>query len=122
MARKSVNKKRAATNGKVTKAQAIRDSRKELGRKARPRDIIAALAAQGVEVSSAQVSTTLKAAGARRKRRGRRGRPPGRRAVAGRGHGRNVSANDLLAAKELADRLGGVTAVKEALEVLIQLQ
>ena len=50
--------------GKISKAQAIRDAAKGLGgKKVRPKEVIAALAAQGITVSSPQVSATLKAAG-----------------------------------------------------------
>jgi hypothetical protein len=51
----------------MTKAQSIREAARELGKKARPRHIIAALAAKGIKVTSAQVSTTLKALPAPRK-------------------------------------------------------
>jgi hypothetical protein len=61
-------KKQPASTG-TTKAQAIRDTAKELGRKVRPKGIIAALAEKGITVVSAQVSTVLKAAGLRRGRR-----------------------------------------------------
>src|SRR6185437_3603354 len=65
----------ASSNGASrhgNKAEAIRVAAKSLGRKVRPRDVIAILKEQGITVSSAQVSTTLKAMGMRRTRRGRK--------------------------------------------------
>jgi hypothetical protein len=114
--RKSAHKGSAA-QGTVSKAQAIRDAAKKLGSKVRPKDVIAALAAEGITVSSPQVSATLKAAGYRRSRRGRsasNGSSAGHRST-------EVSLEHLLAAKALADKLGGVEAAKKAIEVLTRL-
>ena len=78
VAKKSAGKQPAAaaatSNGvaQVNKAQRIRDVAKSLGKKVRPKDVIAELAEEGIPVSSAQVSTTLAAAGYRRKRRGKK--------------------------------------------------
>ena len=108
-------------NGSINKAQAIRDTGKELGKKARPKDIIAALAAKGITVTSPQVSMTLKAAGLRKGRRKKKGVP----AVAGKQHssnGHGFSINELLKVKKLAEELGGTAKLKElaaALERLV---
>jgi hypothetical protein len=63
MAKKSAPKKfktkRQPSSNGVSKAQSIRDTAKELGKKARPKDIITALAAKGVSVSYALVDSTL---------------------------------------------------------------
>ena len=67
--KKTTHTKASHAHGGVNKAQAIRDAAKKLGKKVRPKDIIAALAADGITVSSPQVSSTLKAAGYRRTRR-----------------------------------------------------
>ncbi len=72
--RRTRGKRAAAAPSNATemsKAQRIRDVAKTLGRKVRPRDVIAELAKEGITVSSAQVSMTLRSAGYRRKRRGR---------------------------------------------------
>src|ERR1043165_6510598 len=61
-----------SASGEPSKAQQIRDAAKTLGKKVRPRDIVAALKEKGTTVTSAQVSTTLSAAGYRRKRRGKK--------------------------------------------------
>jgi hypothetical protein len=119
MAKKRARKK-AASNG-VTKAQAIRDAAKELGKKARPRDIIATLKAKGISVSSPQVSATLKAAGLRRGRRGGKAKmaaAAARRSI--NGHGLDIS--QLVQVKKLADQLGGTGKLKDlaaALERLV---
>ncbi len=70
--KRAARTKGSRASGGVNKAQAIRDTAKKLGHKVRPKDIIAALAAEGITVSSPQVSATLKAAGYRRSRRGGR--------------------------------------------------
>ena len=98
--KKRKTKKQPASNG-TTKAQAIRDAAQELGKKARPKDIIAALATKGISVSPQQVSTTLKAAGLRR---GRRRRKAGKVIAATNGQGLNI--NELVQVKKLAEQLG----------------
>ena len=133
-AKKSVRKKSAAKkpNSKkrkakkqpgTSKAQAIRDIAKELGRKARPRDIIAALAEKGIKVVSAQVSMTLKAAGMRRRRRRRKVVM----AVAARQASRNgksqaFNVDDLIQVRELAAKIGGLDKLKESVAALEKLQ
>ena len=116
--KKPVHSKANHAHGGVNKAQAIRDAAKKLGKKVRPKDIISALAAEGITVSSPQVSATLKAAGYRRTRRtGRAG------STASHGHGKSteVSLEHLLAAKALATKLGSVEAAKKAIDVLAKL-
>ena len=124
MAKKSAPKKRktkkqSSSNG-VSKAQSIRDTAKELGKKARPRDIIAALADKGISVSSQQVSKTLKAAGLRRGRRRRRVVA----AVAAKqhsGNGQGLNINELVQVKKLAEQLGGTGKLKELAAALERL-
>jgi arginine repressor len=119
--RKSRGKKAAAaTNGagEMSKAQRIRDVAKTLGKKVRPRDVIAELAKEGVKVSSAQVSMTLRSAGYRRRRRGKKAAGTTAAAPAF-GNGLNVEA--LIAAKALIAKVGSVEAVEEALKVLKKL-
>lgn len=102
------------------KSEAIRAAAKSLGKKVRPRDVIAMLKEQGIEVSSAQVSTTLKAMGMRRTRRGR---GAGVRAAAPRAIGRSesISIDDLIAAKKLVEQLGGIDQAKTAISALAKL-
>jgi arginine repressor len=113
-------KKSASTNGAAGrghKAEAIRGAARKLGKKVRPRDVIAMLKEQGITVSSAQVSTTLKAMGMRKVRRGRK---PGAVASAA-SRSDSISINDLVAAKRLVNQLGSVEAVSQALSALARL-
>ncbi len=94
--------------GKLSKASAIRAAWEKLGHSARPRDVIAALAARGVAVSSAQVSML-------------------RKSLLGNGRSEaassamSVSLDHLLAAKALAHRLGGIEPARQALASLAKL-
>jgi hypothetical protein len=79
--------------------------------------VIAELAKEGISVSSAQVSTTLSAAGYRRKRRGKRvGAAAAHSTV---GNGLNLEA--LIAAKALIAKVGGIEVAQEPLAVLKKL-
>jgi hypothetical protein len=121
MAKASMAKKRKkapASNG-VTKAQSIRDMAKELGKKARPRDIIAALAAKGITVTSPQVTQTLKAAGLRRGRRKKAKTGVVATKPSANGHGLDLA--ELLQVKKLAEQLGGPAKVKELAAALERL-
>ncbi len=101
--------------GEVNKAQRIRDVAKSLGKTVRPRDVIAVLAKEGIKVSSPQVSKTLRHAGYRRKRRGKRGATAGAKATSG------LNLDSLLAAKALIEKSGSVEAAQEALAALKKL-
>lgn len=113
----------ASTNGAAERGQkveAIRSAAKSLGKKVRPRDVIAMLKEQGIEVSSAQVSTTLKAMGMRRTRRGQgAGVSAGTPRVVSRSD--SISIADLIAAKKLVEQLGGIDQAKTAVSALAKL-
>jgi hypothetical protein len=79
-----------------------------MGHSARPRDVIAALKKQGVKVTSAQVSTLRRKSSANGAHR--RGDAAG-----------VVSLAHLLAAKQLAERLGGIPVARQALDSLARL-
>jgi hypothetical protein len=118
MAKKSAPRKRKikhSPNG-ISKAQAIRDTAKELGKKARPRDIIAALEAKKIMVSSAQVSMTLKAAGLRRRRRGRKVK-----AAVANGQVRTFIVTELVQVKKLSEQVGGADKLKQLVGALERL-
>jgi hypothetical protein len=125
MARRS----QESSTAQMSKADAIRDAVSRLGRKARPRDVIADLAEKGVTVTSPQVSSLMKKLGIKRRRR-RGGRVATNGAVAHKSTGTKrgpratggLTASDLLDAKKLADQLGGVEKLKKALDLLEQLQ
>jgi hypothetical protein len=126
MARRSKD----SSTAEMSKADAIRDAVSRLGRKARPRDVIADLAEKGVTVTSPQVSSLMKKLGIKRRRRrgAQRGAANGAVGQTSSGAKRGpratggLSANDLLDAKKLADQLGGVEKLKKALDLLEQLQ
>ena len=102
---------RRAGRGKVNKAQAIRDVLKTMGNDAAPKDVIAQLATQKIEVSAAQVSNVK--ADIRRKEGGFM--------PLGRGKGA-LTLESLKEAKHLADKLGGVDQARRALEALASLR
>jgi len=99
----------------TSKAQAIRDALSHLGRRARPRDVIAHLKDGGVIVSPAQVSAVRKVF---RKHGGLKRSVVGS-AVKSNGDG-GISVEHLIAAKRLADQVG-LAAAKRALEFLVKL-
>ena len=86
-----------------------------LGRRTRPRDVIAHLKEGGVTVSPAQVSAI---------RKGFRKHGAGKRSVAGLAAKANsdagIAVEHLIAAKRLADQVG-LEAAKRALEFLVKL-
>jgi hypothetical protein len=104
-----------------TKADQIRRIAQGMGKRVRPRDVIAALDAEGISVSFAQVGQVLKSLGMRR----RRGRGPATarstRATATANAAETISLQALIAAKRLADQLGGVQAAKQAMDALARL-
>lgn len=121
-AKKRSNKKKPASNG-TSKAQSIRDAFKELGKKTRPKDIIAALAEKGITVTSPQVSMTLKAAGLRRGRRRRRVVAVlATQKSSGNGKSPPLNVNDLMQVRELATKIGGIDKLKESVAALEKLQ
>ena len=120
--KKSAAKRSASRNGAAkhgNKAEAIRAAAKSLGGKVRPRDVIAKLREQGITVSSAQVSQTLKAMGMRKVRRGRK---PGAAAASRTSNGStSITIENLIAAKKLVAQLGSIEAASQALSALAKL-
>jgi arginine repressor len=102
-----------------SKAEMIRQTAKSSGKKVRPRDIIAKLKEQGVEVSSALVSSTLRAAGFRRKRRGRKA---GAQSVRTRATANGLNLDALIAAKSLIEKVGGIENAEAAISALKRLR
>jgi hypothetical protein len=109
MAKKTLRRRKSRAG---SKAQAIRDEFSSQGAKARPKDVIAALKAKGISVSSAQVSN-IKAGLGKRK--------PGRKAHLDHGTNGTISLTSLLEAKKLADRLGGIDVARQSIEALVKL-
>jgi hypothetical protein len=106
----------AAPSNHSTKAEQIRQAAKSLGRKVRPRDVIAKLAEQGVIVSSAHVSAVLASMGMKRRRRGGRRAVPMVETIAS-----TLTLDSLLAAKKLVSQLGSVEVAKTAVDALARL-
>lgn len=124
----------AKKSGGPNKSAAIRDY-VQANPDAKPKEIVDALSAQGVAVSSAFVSTIKSkmtsggGGGGRKKKRAKAGRPKGSvtkkrtveaapRAARTGGGGGDVSVASLLKAKKLAEELGGVAKAKATLEAL----
>ncbi len=105
----------ATRNGAAgtSKAQAIRDAFATLGRRTRPRDVIAHLLERGTAVSAAQVS-------ALRKSLRKPGRPANGAPAAAMRQEIAVTLEHLLAAKKLADQVG-IQAAKRAVDFLARL-
>jgi hypothetical protein len=106
---------RAAEAKGTSKAQAIRDALTHLGRRSRPRDVIAHLKEGGVIVSPAQVSAVRKVF----RQQGGLKRSVAASTAKANGDG-GISIEHLIAAKRLADQVG-LEAAKKALEFLVKL-
>jgi hypothetical protein len=85
--------------------------------KAGPKEIKEALAAKGVEVTDSLISQVKYS----KKHLGAKGRRKAGKALTGHGVG-NGLMDDLVAAKQLADQMGGVEKARSALELLAKLQ
>ena len=99
---------------------------KSKGEKPRPTQIVKILAEEGVTVAAAQVSMTLKAAGYRplRKRRKNKKAADGtamKKAVVA-GRAKQISIDDLLAAKSVSGAFGGTDKAIAALQALKQFE
>ena len=122
MQRKSRVKKAAtstSTSTDVSRAELIRQAAQSIPKPIRPRNIIAKLKEQGVEVSYALVSSTLKAAGLRRRRRNRKS---GAKTVGMPAAANGLNLDALIAAKSLIEKVGGVENAQAALSALKKLQ
>ncbi len=114
MAKKAAPKKKAPAK-KVNKSRAIRDyCRANPG--AGPTETAAALNKQGIQVSTAMVST-VKSTAKKKKGRGRKKAAPGAKPASDK-----IALSSLLAAKKMAEDLGGVEKAQAALAALAKLQ
>ena len=100
-------------SGGPNKSQAIRAYKSD-NASAGPKQIVEALAKQGVKVTPGFVSTVL----SNDRRKGRKGRPKGGRRAATRGHDPLAA---LMLAKKLADQMGGVEKARNALDALARI-
>lgn len=121
---KATRRGRPAAGG-VNMSDAIRDYIAANPTASRP-EIRNALQAQGVAVSNSLVNAVfmkVKKGGGKSAKRGRPGRPKAApRATAPASSGGNMSAAELINAKQLVDQLGGIGKVRDALALLEQLQ
>ena len=119
--RASTNSAAGTTASETSKAERIRDVARNMDKPVRPRDVVAALASEGVSVSSAQVSGVLRSMGMRRRGRGRRPAAAGSSRATTRSTSEKLSLDNLLAAKRLVNQLGGIEAAKQAVDALARL-
>lgn len=102
----------------ANKSQAIRDALNSK-RGIKPQEVVEILATQGIETTAAYVST-IKSNTKKKKNAGRKtagpGRPPKTRST-----GDSFSVETLLAAKKMAEKLGGVDQAKAALDAISRL-
>lgn len=130
----------AKKSGGANKSEAIREYL-NANPNAKPREIVGALKSQGLNVTPAFVSTikSKSASGAAPTRgrgrpkgstnktvttKGRRGRPPGKKAAVATSAARVTSSNpyeDLISAKNLVDKVGGIEKARAALEALAKI-
>jgi hypothetical protein len=101
------------------KADAIREAAQAIGKRVRPRDVRAILAERGIAVTWAQIGSVLTSMGMRRRPRRNRAATPA--AASTSIASARVSIDDLVAAKKVADQLGGINKLKEALSALARL-
>lgn len=115
-------RKAASNNGEISKSQAVRDYLKEHPR-AKPKVIRPAiLEAHGLDVTPQMISMVK----SKMKKTRRRGRKPGPKAGARQARGvnggsSNLTYDQLIEVKRLADQLGGIERAREALDALARL-
>ena len=125
-AKKPVAKKKSAPKkAAVSKSDEVRKLAKELqakGEKVRPVTIVNALKARGITVAAPQVSMVLKKMGLkRRKRRSSAGTSAARPGVK-KASKSQLSVDDLLKAKKMAQEFGGAENLVNAISALVELQ
>ncbi len=122
-ARKAVGRPKASAE-KVNKSEAIRQTIRSLGKRARPKDVVATLAEQGIVVAPAQVSM-VRARMFEKKAAKSVATNTGNKQVATKlliaSSDGQLSVQGLLAAKKLADQLGGIEAAKSLFDALAKL-
>jgi len=90
--------------------------------KATPNEIVAALGKKGIKVSPGLVSKVKYTSGPKRRLQKKTGKKRVvKRRHSGKRNAADLSVDDLLAAKQLADKLGGIGEVRRALDTLERL-
>lgn len=111
----------SAAAGDESKADSIRRAVGGMGKRVRPRDVVAVLREEGIQVSFAQVGAVLKRMGMRRRSQRRATAAPGAKRASAASAPVAISLDALIAAKKLADQLGSVQAAKQAMDALAKL-
>lgn len=99
--------------GGVNVSQLVRDYKSQ-HKRAKPKDIAAALSAQGTKITSQYVSTVLSNA---RRKKGRRGR----RAAVAASNGGGIDVAQLVKAKKVVAQLGGVEQARKMIDALARI-
>lgn len=114
MAKAATATKRGRSKDGVNKAQLVRDAFAKLGIDASAKDVQAECDAHGVTIAPAQISNI--------RTKIKEGKKPGRRgAKAGGGSSNGITADELIQARVMADKVGGVARAKELLDLLQKL-
>ena len=123
---KAVKKPAEAVMSKADLIRKVAGIIKAKGERPRPTEIVKILAAEGVTVAAAQVSMTLKAAGYRPLRKRRKGKKTAEgvttKKAIGAGRVKQISIDDLLAAKSVSGAFGGTDKAIAALQALKQFE
>lgn len=101
--------KKARSSESPNKAQLIRDAFKKHGLDAAAKDVQTYAESHGATVAAAQISNI------RTKLKGGNGAKPSK------GRGGAVTADELIQARSMADKVGGVVRAKELLDILARL-
>ena len=99
--------------GGVNVSQLVRDYKSQ-HKRSKPKDIAAALNAQGTKISAQYVSTILSNA---RRKKGRKGR----RAAVAASNGGGLDVAQLVKAKKVVDQLGGIDEAKKMIDALARI-
>ncbi|MBL9082180.1 MAG: hypothetical protein JNK76_10265 [Planctomycetales bacterium] len=113
MAKAATATKRGRSKDGVNKAQLVRDAFAKLGIDASAKDVQAECDAHGVTIAPAQISNI--------RTKIKEGKKPGRRGAKAGGSSNGITADELIQARVMADKVGGVARAKELLDVLQQL-
>lgn len=125
--KKNASKKSAAQiRSKADLIRKVAEIIKAKGEKPRPTEIVKILEEEGVTVAAAQVSMTLKAAGYRPLRKRRKAANVAEetavKKASGVGKAKQISMDDLLAAKSVSGAFGGTDKAIAALQALKRLE
>ena len=113
MAKAATATKRGRSKDGVNKAQLVRDAFAKLGIDASAKDVQAECDAHGVTIAPAQISNI--------RTKIKEGKKPGRRGAKAGVSSNGITADELIQARVMADKVGGVARAKELLDLLQKL-